>query len=327
MRRSQWLLGTLASALAVAACLLAPTPALAAEGQDMYRLYNPYSGEHLYTASAVEYATLGSIGWSREGVAWVAPTSGAEVWRLYNPYVKNGDHHYTKDANEYARLKELGWRQEGHAWFSGGDVELYRLYNPYAVTGTHHYTSDAHERDVLKQQGWRYEGTAWLGLEAGDPTKDVVSGTSDEEALRKSVTTSLELIKSLSDDSVDEIVGSLDDAGLTDTLKALGIDPAAFVRAVLGGFDYEVGAVTVSGDTAQVKVSVTSKSLATITKDIEAAAAKLPAGATPQQAGDAIMGAVRGSATHESSFTFKYKKVGGTWYPQNEDDFFDAVFA
>ena len=59
----------------------------------MYRVYNRWSGEHLFTADAGEYASLGSIGWKQGGVAWKSPASGNPVWRLYNPY--SGNHFYT----------------------------------------------------------------------------------------------------------------------------------------------------------------------------------------------------------------------------------------
>ncbi|WP_420796822.1 hypothetical protein [Bifidobacterium callitrichos] len=36
----------------------------------MYRLYNPNSGEHVYTTSKVEYENVGRAGWHKEGVAW-----------------------------------------------------------------------------------------------------------------------------------------------------------------------------------------------------------------------------------------------------------------
>jgi hypothetical protein len=36
----------------------------------MYRLYNRWSGEHLFTASRSEYGHLASIGWSQEGIAF-----------------------------------------------------------------------------------------------------------------------------------------------------------------------------------------------------------------------------------------------------------------
>ena len=62
----------------------------------MYRLYNPNSGEHFYTASVTERDHLDQIGWDDEGIAWYVPTeTGDPVYRLYNPYA--GDHHYTMD--------------------------------------------------------------------------------------------------------------------------------------------------------------------------------------------------------------------------------------
>jgi hypothetical protein len=39
-------------------------------GTAVYRLYNPYSGDHFYTTSDSEYRQLGGIGWRQEGVAW-----------------------------------------------------------------------------------------------------------------------------------------------------------------------------------------------------------------------------------------------------------------
>ena len=43
------------AAAAIAATLLSAAPALASTGeQRMYRLYNPYSGEHFYTSSEDE---------------------------------------------------------------------------------------------------------------------------------------------------------------------------------------------------------------------------------------------------------------------------------
>lgn len=37
-------------------------------GVDMYRHYNPYTGEHFYAASTVERESLREIGWTYEGV-------------------------------------------------------------------------------------------------------------------------------------------------------------------------------------------------------------------------------------------------------------------
>ena len=165
----------LAVAAALVASLAAPSVAGAAETKVMYRLYNEWTGEHFYTASATERDSLSKVGWDYEGAAWSAPEkSGSPVYRLYNPWVDGGDHHYTTDAHEYAALKEAGWRQEGVGWYSDdarGEA-LYRLYNPYATTGTHHYTADANERDQLQTLGWDYEGVAWYGIDENASSGD-----------------------------------------------------------------------------------------------------------------------------------------------------------
>ena len=137
------------------------------EGVDLYRLYNPYTGEHFYTPDAVERASLVSVGWKYEGVGWRAVTSeGKPVYRLYNHYVDGGDHHYTADENEYDELQKLGWLGEGSSWNTVTAEDLvsfpvYRLYNPNAASGAHHYTTDAAERDALVEAGWKDEGTGW----------------------------------------------------------------------------------------------------------------------------------------------------------------------
>ena len=128
----------------------------------MYRLYNPNSGEHFYTASYFERNNLIVEGWSYEGVAWYAPESGNAVYRMYNPNA--GDHHYTLDAAEKEMLENAGWDYEGIAWYSGGSVVMLRAYNPNAESGAHHYTASQAEIDNLVALGWKSEGKAWYGV-------------------------------------------------------------------------------------------------------------------------------------------------------------------
>ena len=144
-----------------------------AESFVMYRLYNPNSGEHFYTADAAERDTVVAAGWNYEGEAWTAPaTSGTPVYRLYNSHEKLGDHHYTTDKDEYDSLVAAGWTGEGIGWYSD-DAEgegLYRLYNPNAypsgLSGAHHYTTSSEEKDHLVAAGWVYEGYGWYGVAA-----------------------------------------------------------------------------------------------------------------------------------------------------------------
>ena len=140
----------------------------------LYRFYNPYTGEHFYTASTEERDTLVPLGWKYEGIGWIAaePDSSENikpVYRLYNRYVPGGDHHYTTDENEYNELGKQGWIKEGYSWCAIDNLDdwfdvqtpVYRLYNPNASSGAHHYTTDAAERDALVEAGWKDEGTGW----------------------------------------------------------------------------------------------------------------------------------------------------------------------
>lgn len=134
--------------------------------QVMFRLYNPNSGEHFYTASASENDTLVKAGWKEEGTAWTAPKkSGTPVYRLYNPNA--GDHHYTISTHERDYLISEGWRDEGIGWYSSETREtaIYRLYNPNAKSGAHHYTADFKEYTSLGKLGWKQESIAWYGME------------------------------------------------------------------------------------------------------------------------------------------------------------------
>ena len=132
--------------------------------QPMYRLYNPNSGEHFYTASVHERDATAAAGWSYEGIGWVAPTAGSPVYRLYNAYA--GDHHYTISAGERDALVGAGWSYEGIGWRSAGlaGKPIWREYNPNAVAGAHNFTSDRGEHLALINLGWRGEGIAWYGL-------------------------------------------------------------------------------------------------------------------------------------------------------------------
>lgn len=132
--------------------------------QAMYRLYNPNSGEHFYTANAGEAKNLILAGWYYEGVGWFAPEkSSTPVYRLYNPNA--GDHHFTTLAAEKDMLTKVGWRYEGIGWYSDDaqTVKLLRAYNPNAQAGSHNYTTNGLEQALLIKAGWRDEGTAWFG--------------------------------------------------------------------------------------------------------------------------------------------------------------------
>ena len=131
----------------------------------VYRLYNPYTHEHLLTGGEVEKTALLAAGWSLDGVAWNAPESGAPVYRLYNPY--DDWHTYTVDENEKAKMVAAGWTVDGAISCSAPAETgrpIYRLFNPYVKTNFHLFTASIEERDMLVAAGWLLEGVAWFAL-------------------------------------------------------------------------------------------------------------------------------------------------------------------
>ena len=130
---------------------------------DVYRLYNPNTGEHLYTVNTNEATFLSSIGWRYEGIGWKAPASGNAVIRLYNPNAKGGEHHYTSNDSEIKMLVAHGWKKEGVAFYSASNSSypVYREYNPNEFSNNHNYTTSVSEHNWLISLGWRDEGIAF----------------------------------------------------------------------------------------------------------------------------------------------------------------------
>jgi len=136
------------------------------EDKNIYRLYNPFSGDHLYSLDDGEISYLVECGWNNEGVSWKAPAIGTCVYRFYNP--ASGEHHYTADESEMNWLTSTGWNCEGVGWCStdGSGVPIYRLFNPNTNVGvqSHIYTPDEGERSWLLSLGWIDEGIGWYGI-------------------------------------------------------------------------------------------------------------------------------------------------------------------
>ena len=129
---------------------------------NVYRLFNQWTTEHLYTRDLHEAQGLMRLGWSWEGVSWVTPSAGTSVYRLYNKW--SGDHLYTTKRSEYDGLVKRGWTGEDVQFYGEAPkngVSIYRLFNKYVTTGTHLLTSSTSEAKACVGNGWRDEGTAW----------------------------------------------------------------------------------------------------------------------------------------------------------------------
>jgi|GEM_PF-1964274 len=132
----------------------------------MYRLYNPYTHEHLFTTDAAEKDNLVSLGWNFENVTgkvYMHSEKGG-VYRLYNP--TTGEHHYTTKEDELTKCVKAGWKNEGVKFFSVLDADkqtvgMVSMYNPYEKKFYHHYTSDPDEIAKMVKDGWRKEDVKW----------------------------------------------------------------------------------------------------------------------------------------------------------------------
>ncbi|MBR3532363.1 MAG: hypothetical protein IKN80_00530 [Clostridiales bacterium] len=90
-------------------------------GATMYRLYNPNSGEHFYTASAGERNHIISLGWNDEGIGWYSDDARTvPLYRQYNPNAFANNHNYTTSLSENNWLVSIGWQAEGIGWYGVG---------------------------------------------------------------------------------------------------------------------------------------------------------------------------------------------------------------
>lgn len=89
-------------------------------GQAVYRVYNPFNGEHLLTTDASEVDDLVAAGWQADNdgaPAFYAPQGGnVQVTRLFNPYETVGTHLYTTNQDEIDSNVALGWVKDAVAF-------------------------------------------------------------------------------------------------------------------------------------------------------------------------------------------------------------------
>lgn len=209
----------LAGSAALLACSIGlAQPALAAtKGVNVYRLYNTWSHEHLYTANLDEYNGLVAKGWNGEGVGFVTPEDGSDqvdgqVYRLFNP--NNKEHFYTKDSAEVKRLKTIGWKYEAVAWNSAKPDQspVYRLFNPYVTEFTHYYTQSITDRDENVARGMRSEAIAWYALNV-TPEQNLDDALANLQSILASISTASTTPSSTSSstyESLDTTLASAD---------------------------------------------------------------------------------------------------------------------
>lgn len=149
--------------------LLIATPVMAdtyiGELTIVYRMFNPFTQEHLYVTDENEVRNLVGNQWFQESMGWTSlKENGTPVFRLYNDISK--EHLYTTDQNEVNVIAQNGWTVDFNGapvFYSGGSMPVYRMYNPQ--TGRHLITADGNEYNILATQGWNQEGAIFYGAE------------------------------------------------------------------------------------------------------------------------------------------------------------------
>ena len=131
----------------------------------LYRLYNPYTLEHLLTSNTVERDDLLSVGWKLDGIAWNSPNTGDPVYRLYN--TADDWHTYSANKAEVDMMVAQGWVLDGVVCYSAKTNDarpVYRLFNPFEQKNYHMLTASKDEKEFLEGLGWKLDGIAWQCL-------------------------------------------------------------------------------------------------------------------------------------------------------------------
>lgn len=105
----------------------------------------------------------------------------------------------------------------------------------------------------------------WVALAAGVAALVMAltlvgCGPSDEEAIKKAVDSEMGVIVNPDEETINTLAEEAS-AGSDGALSTMGIDSTELVKSWIDGFAYEVGEITVNGDTATAAVNVTCKQL------------------------------------------------------------------
>lgn len=183
-------------------------------GTPVYRLFNQYSGEHLYTTSTEEYNKNVAAGWTGEGVSFytvkakdgkpvnpetdkkvLTPGKVDSVYRMFNPFVQVGTHLYG-GVEENAKCLADGWKADNVV--DGKQQPMFEVFD------LDHTTDEAKIAQSLaritKEYKANLEKYKALQKELLDAT---VSGKYDEEAEKKNIEAVQEVTKALKSELTD----------------------------------------------------------------------------------------------------------------------------
>lgn len=164
----------------------------------------------------------------------------------------------------------------------------------------------------------------WMALAAGVAALVMAltlvgCGPSDEEAIKKAVDSEMGVIVNPDEETISTLAEEAS-AGSDGVLTTMGIDSTELVKSWIDGFAYEVGEITVNGDTATAAVNVTCKQLGPVltTWQMNFEANAQSKGFTTMDeiyayAGQTIMEELNAAQPTTTEVTLELEKDGSNW--------------
>ncbi|WP_321973367.1 hypothetical protein [Paratractidigestivibacter sp.] len=135
------------------------------------------------------------------------------------------------------------------------------------------------------------------------------SSTGDSDALKQKIESTLAELKSCEGEPFSLAEQAVADAGIQEYLDDVGLTDEELCRAYLDSFDYQVGEVSVTGSSAQAKVTFTRRSITAIAK-----AYLLSGKANAEEGKQVILDAIDSTVSEQKEATIYISKTdGGEW--------------
>lgn len=160
-------------------------------------------------------------------------------------------------------------------------------------------------------------------------------GASDEDQVRQVLDAKLASLSDSSDEAVSQTLGT--ELANNETFQRLGIDSTELVQSWLEGYSYEIGDISVDGDTATAQATITSKQLYAIMVVWQASYKEnVKDKATTEDeawayAGETFLSAIKDAQAATTGVTFTLQKSDGEWTfsesdSTNQQALADALF-
>lgn len=185
-------------------------------GTPVLRLFNQYTGEHLYTTSTEEYNARVANGWTGEGVSFYSVAANADgtpktaedsdkvvvktkvdsVYRMFNPFVQVGTHLYG-GVEENAKCLADGWKADNVV--DGKQKPMFEVFD------LDHTADEAKIAQALARIEKEYKANLekYKGLEKELLDATMSGSKYDKEAEKKKITDVQEVTKALTQELTD----------------------------------------------------------------------------------------------------------------------------